>query len=506
MLPGEQLDVRTIMPEAWKQGCGRMDVTVSTSPWLPEITGLPALLEYPHGCFEQISSRLLGYAMLGSLLAYLPDSQSRDQEYRSVIGRSLQQMDESVLQNGMLPYWPGDTVGNAFVTAQALWAINEATEASFVAPEGLADKLRGALLKVVQGQLSASRFDRAFALFALTYTPADQDLAAPAQDLYLRRNEMGDEGRALLALALHRLGIMAAEQDQLFREIDTPTKPRAFDPLIFTSTTRAEGMRIFAFATIAPKIWTPEKQKPMRERLKTLMSSSASLSTQENLWLLLAFKSMLGTDESAPLMIPDGGALLSKNGRSAAWLNCLLPDFRLKKPLDQQNLSYLIRAKYTTDSPETDREDRGIRLERVIHNVTDPKRTGTAEAPFRLGDQILITYRVNTQKTQNYVALEDLLPAGLETVNPNLAMIQKFFDVPLENSEDRALALSHSELRDRSTLLYFNELFAGSGDYSVLARATAAGTFRWPATQISPMYDSRFSGLSPSSVCVVSGE
>ena len=66
-----------------------MDVTVSTSPWLPEIAGLPALLEYPHGCFEQISSRLLGYAMLGNLLAFLPDSESRDQEYRAVIGRRL---------------------------------------------------------------------------------------------------------------------------------------------------------------------------------------------------------------------------------------------------------------------------------------------------------------------------------------------------------------------------------------------------------------------------------
>ena len=72
-LPGTQLDVQAVMPEAWKHGRGTMDVTVSTSPWLPEISGLPALLEYPHGCFEQISSRLLGYAMLGNLLAFLPD-------------------------------------------------------------------------------------------------------------------------------------------------------------------------------------------------------------------------------------------------------------------------------------------------------------------------------------------------------------------------------------------------------------------------------------------------
>ncbi len=142
----------------------------------------------------------------------------------------------------------------------------------------------------------------------------------------------------------------------------------------------------------------------------------------------------------------------------------------------------------------------------MVRDLSDPNRTGNADAPFKLGDQILVTYRVNTQKTQNYIALEDLLPAGLETVNPALAMIAKFFDLPSDDSSEGTLLLSHSELRDRSTLLYFNELFAGGGKYSVLARATAAGTFRWPATQISPMYDSRFSGLSPSSLCVVSGE
>jgi uncharacterized protein YfaS (alpha-2-macroglobulin family) len=236
------------------------------------------------------------------------------------------------------------------------------------------------------------------------------------------------------------------------------------------------------------------------------MSSSESLSTQENLWLLLAFKSMLHSEETAPLKISDPSAIMSKNGRSAAWLSCLLPNPALNENLNQNNLSYLMRAKYSDQSPQTERTDRGIRIERVVHDLTDAKRTGNAEAPFKLGDQILITYRVNSQKTQSYAALEDLLPAGLETVNPALAMIAKFFEIPAESADERALGLSHSELRDSSTLLYFNDLFAGKGTYSVLARATAAGTFRWPATQIAPMYDSRFSGLSPSSVCVVSGE
>ena len=138
--------------------------------------------------------------------------------------------------------------------------------------------------------------------------------------------------------------------------------------------------------------------------------------------------------------------------------------------------------------------------------MSDRKRTGEAATPFKIGDQILITYRVNSGRLHSYVALEDALPGGIEVVNPNLALIGRFLQMPPPDPDDRVLNLSHSEMRDRATLLYFDDFEPGTGTYSVLARATAAGTFRWPATQVYPMYDSRFSGLSPSSVCVISGE
>ena len=89
-----------------------------------------------------------------------------------------------------------------------------------------------------------------------------------------------------------------------------------------------------------------------------------------------------------------------------------------------------MQAEYSTPEPDTDRVDRGFRVERVVKNLTDAKRTGEKNAPFKLGDQLLITYRMQTRKLQNYVALEDALPAGLEVVNPNLAMIGKFFEMP----------------------------------------------------------------------------
>ena len=500
-------DTHRAMPEVWKRGRGHFTTTISTSPWLPQMSGLPVILQYPHGCFEQISTKLLGYSLLANVLAYLPDFQQRDAEYRATLERGMKQYADSVLENGMLPYWPGGSTGNGFVTCQALWSVNESVKAGFEPPSELQEKLAGAVKKMVKGQVPASRFEKCFALFVLTQSENGDDYKNESQELYLHRNEGSDEDRALLAIALHRQDIMAREQQQLLREIDKPIKERAFNPATFSSMTRAEAMRAFAFNLIAPPTWTKQRKQQARERMSKLMDNAGSLSTQENLWLLLAFTSMIGAEPTPELAAAQpAAAVVSKNGRSAAWVDHKMENDLVIKGLNQSALTFLMQAEYSTNEVDTDRVDRGFRIERVVKNLTDATRTGTPNTPLKLGDQLLITYRLNTRKLQNFVALEDALPAGIEVVNPNLALVRKFYELPPPDPQDRLLGLSYSEMRDRSALLYFDTIDPGSGTYSILARATAAGTFRWPATQVAPMYDSRFSGLSPSSVCVVSAD
>jgi uncharacterized protein YfaS (alpha-2-macroglobulin family) len=503
---GPQFDAHRAMPEVWKHGRGQFAATISTSPWLPQISGLPVILQYPHGCFEQISTKLLGYSLLANLLAYLPDLQERDSEYRATLERGMKQYADSLLSDGTLPYWPGGGSGNGFVTCQALWSVSESFNAGFEPPADLRDKLAGAVTKIVKGQLPASRFEKCFALFVLTQLGSDDDFRNESQELYLHRNEGSDEERALLAIALHRQNIMAREQQQLLREIDVPVKERAFNPATFTSMTRSEAMRAFAFDVVSPPSWTKQRKQQARDRMSKLMDSAGSLSTQENLWLLLAFKSMLGAETAPPLNAMQPPGISSKNGRSIAWVDRKMDDELVVKGLNQSALTFLLQAEYSTKEVDTDRVDRGFRIERVVKNLTDPSRVGTSDAPLKLGDQLLITYRVYSRKLQNYVALEDALPAGLEIVNPDLALVGKFFQLPPADPQDRLLELSYSEMRDRSALLYFDVFDPGSGTYSVLARATAAGAFRWPATQVAPMYDTRFSGLSPSSLCVISAD
>jgi uncharacterized protein YfaS (alpha-2-macroglobulin family) len=504
---GPQFDARRAMPEVWRRGRGHFTTTISTSPWLPQMSGLPVILEYPHGCFEQISTKLLGYSLLANVLAYLPDFQQRDAEYRATLERGMKQYADSVLEDGTLPYWPGSNTGNGFVTCQALWSVNESVKAGFEPPSDLQEKLAGAVKKMVKGQVPASHFQKCFALFVLTQSENGDDYKNESQELYLHRNEGSDEDRALLAIALHQQNIMIHEQQQLLREIDKPIKERAFNPATFSSMTRAEAMRAFAFNAISPPTWTKQRKQQARERMSKLMDDAGSLSTQENLWLLLAFTSMIGA-ETTPELHPGqpAAAVVSKNSRSAAWVDHKMENDLVIKGLNQSALTFLMQAEYSTSEVDTDRVDRGFRIERVVKNLTDATRAGTPNAPLKLGDQLLITYRLNTRKLQNFVALEDALPAGVEVVNPNLALVGKFYQLPPPDPQDRLLSLSYSEMRDRSALLYFDTVDPGSGTYSILARATAAGTFRWPATQVAPMYDSRFSGLSPSSVCVISAD
>jgi alpha-2-macroglobulin len=502
---GPQFDARRAMPEVWRRGRGHFTTTISTSPWLPQMSGLPVILEYPHGCFEQISTKLLGYSLLANVLAYLPNFQQRDAEYRATLERGMKQYADSVREDGMLPYWPGGNTGNGFVTCQALWSVNKSIGAGLEPPSDLQEKLAGAVKKMVKGQVPASRFEKCFALFVLTQSEKGDDYKNESQELYLHRNEGSDEDRALLVIALHQQNIMAHEQQQLLREIDKPIKERAFNPATFTSMTRAEAMRAFAFNMVAPPTWTKQRKQQARDRMSKLMDDAGSLSTQENLWLLLAFTSMLGAETTPELHAAQPpAAVVSKNGRSASWVDRKMENDLAIKGLNQSALTFLMQAEYSTSEVDTDRVDRGFRIERVVKNLTDATRVGTPNAPLKLGDQLLITYRLNTRKLQNFVALEDSLPAGVEVVNPNLALVGKFYQLPPPDPQDRLLGLSYSEMRDRSALLYFDSVDPGSGTYAILARATAAGTFRWPATQVAPMYDSRFSGLSPSSVCVIS--
>ncbi len=498
-----------VAPGEWAGATGTFSLSFSTTPWLAKLMGIPYLLDYPHGCFEQKTARLLACTYLADLLAFVPNAAARRENYATVIESTLNEIAASLLADGRVPYWPRGTTANDYVTIQTAWCAGQAAEAGFNVPERLVNELPAALEAMLARRSPAKSAEslRAFALFVLSTLDDEvgEDVQAAASDLFLQRDRLSGEGRAMLAIAMNRFGLSPEKQARLISELPVDFSDVVFHPLTFSSATRTETLCTWARLLVTPAADTAR----LKQRLNQLLESSASLSTQENLWLLVAFDALLKAEPATTIRaksLQPAPQIVSENRTAAAWTDQdleRLSSFVLRDlPKSPSGGSYVLSAAYRSTERLSELEAQGLRIERVIKNLTDPTRRGTPEAPFQLGDQLVISYRFEASQPQSFVAVEDLLPAGLEVVNPNLALFGKFYSPPDEPGVSQAV-LSHSEMRDRQTNLYFDDLPAGSSSYAVLARATAVGSFIWPATQIQPMYDSRFFGRSPSSVCVV---
>lgn len=501
------------IPARWGDAKGHLDYLLSTSPWLPKLNAIPQLLEYPHGCMEQISSRVLTYTELASLLDTLPASQEKSAAYRLRIEAGLKSMTESLTPEGHLPYWPGGTA-SPLPTIAGYWAARSAQTQKFNVPPRLIDSLSRATKAIALGKTDGQPFARAFALMVLSTEETSKPYAATIKELYLRREKWDIESRALLAIAMNHFGIMPQEQEQLAREIDTPVPEEPFDPKTFSSPTRVDAIKALAFATLPAIESRSASTEALKEKIEAALDTAPALSTQESYWTLLAFKAMQPASKvkaaPSPAYAAAKPSAISRNGASAVWADIdllRLPAFLAATPHPESKLplTALITAEYRSNDPKTARADRGMRLERTVKNLTDQARTGTPDAPYRLGDQLLITYRLQTSQRHYYIALTDELPAALELVNTNIDSIARTSTLP-PGKDEHPLALSYSELRDRTANLFFDHVVPGLGTHSVLARVTSAGDFIWPSTQVAPMYDARFSGLTPSTRCSAVGE
>jgi hypothetical protein len=503
--------VAEAIPERWSRATGHASVSMSTSAWLPSIAALPRILEYPHGCTEQISSRILGYTVLGDLIEYLADDGERDRNYRTRVSAGLERLSAILLPDGSLPYWPGGPASH-FGTVIGFWAAHEAMAKDWSVPEKFHERLQQRVSEMALGKDSTvSGFMRCFAVAVLSLCGAEERTLEPViRDLYAKRKDFSSEARAFLAVAMFQFGVLEPQREQLLQEIDRPPASADFDHYAFSSPCREEAVRAWAFATIHPDQKVGHSKLKTWERVLKLLESSESLSTQENFWLLMAFRALhshmqegtAGFGELHPR--PDA---ISRNRRTVAW-NPMpianLRDFSAKLPVPAAaTLHALWKAEYRMDTTADDvRMDRGLRLERVVVNRTDAARNGTPEAPFKLGDELEITFRLLSPKLHHYVALEADLPGCFEALNPQIASVGKSLP-PVAEGAENPLLLSFSELRDKVACLYMDRVDRGLGVVSTRVRVTSAGTFIWPPTQVAPMYDTRFSGLSAGSTCHV---
>jgi uncharacterized protein YfaS (alpha-2-macroglobulin family) len=91
---------------------------------------------------------------------------------------------------------------------------------------------------------------------------------------------------------------------------------------------------------------------------------------------------------------------------------------------------------------------------------------------------------VNVLKPAENLVIQDLLPAGLEIENPNLAVSAKTYGQEIKSS----LPIRHVDRRD-DRILIFAGAFRGKKTYFYTVRAVSPGTYQLPHITAEEMYD-----------------
>jgi len=254
---------------------------------------------------------------------------------------------------------------------------------------------------------------------------------------------------------------------------------------------------------------------------------------QENSFILLALRSYFDTFEA---QTPDFVAKVwlgqqfagdhTFQGRQTDRSNITIPtadviaagnsDLVLSKD-GNGRLYYRIGLTYAPADLHLDALDRGFVVDRVYEAVDDPAdvtRDADGTWHIKAGARVRVKLTMVAESQRTHVALIDPLPAGLESLNPSLAVTQT---APPSTDGDGASPITdelmwswwgqwyqHEQLRDDRTEAFTTFLPAGTYTYSYVARATTPGTFVVPPTRAEEMYSPETFGRTATDKVVIS--
>jgi alpha-2-macroglobulin len=160
-------------------------------------------------------------------------------------------------------------------------------------------------------------------------------------------------------------------------------------------------------------------------------------------------------------------------------------------------LYYRIGMSYAPEDLKLPAADYGFTVERRYEAVDDPadvvhQKDGTWK--IKIGSKVRVRLTMVAENRRYHVALVDPLPAGLETMNPELAVTGP---IPQDPNAQKAGGAywwwyrtwyEHQNLRDERVEAFTTLLWEGVHEYTYLTRATTPGNFVVPQAKAEEMY------------------
>ena len=477
---GETLTLSKDLFADFVPGTGRVGLSVAVSTSLDAATLLNALDRYPFGCSEQIASRAMAMLYVNELAAQAqlaPDGDV-DQRIKDAIPRLLARQGS----NGSFGLWSvgGD---DPWLDAYVTDLLTRARARGFDVPQtayALAiDRLRNYVAAAPEPSRNGGR-ELAYALYVLA-----RNGAAPIGDLrYIADVKLSDVAtpiaKAQIASALAMVGDKARADNAYLAALDAiaPQPKLDLGRADFGSALRDAA----ALVTLASEGRAPQKTiDDAVLRIDTARTLTASTSTQENAWLVLAARALAKQLNSISLNV---------NGeiRQGTLYRNLRPDDLASSYAVQNNGDGNVQAVVSVSgsplTPEPAAES-GFKIERSYHTLA-----GEAADPSkaRQNQRFVVVLKVTEQQPQfGRVIVADYLPAGFEIDNPRL--VSSGETNTLDWIADGAEPVN-SEFRDDRFTAAFDRSVDSSPVFTVayVVRAVSPGRYVLPQAKVEDMY------------------
>ena len=466
-----------------ESGTNSATVEFSTLPPMDFSRRLQFLVQYPHGCLEQVTSGLFPQLYLGDIfdLTY-----QKKQEIQKNLESGVKRLGNYQIASGGMSYWMGEHSVNDWSTSYAGHFMLEAEKKGFVLPLTFKNNW-------LQYQKQAARdwrpsyrtantdLAQAYRLYTLALA-GSPDLAAMNR---LREfSEISNEAKWRLAAAYALAGQKEAS-DKISSSANINFVPPKYNYYTYGSVDRNRAM---ALETMI--LTKNSKMRELAQDIAKDLSSNRWMSTQTTAYSLLAMAKMVEANGGKALKLEytingKSETIDTKSAIAQRELSVQEGNNKFSFKNNQANVVY-VRVLNSGKLPLGDEisEQRGLSVS-VIYK--DLKENVIDIGRLNQGQDFVAVVKVSNLKNQdvNDVALTQIFPSGWEIVNTRFT---DFGDTTTSQAR-------YTDIRDDRVNFYFDLPKKGKNDtktFTVMLNASYLGTYYLPGVQAEAMYDNEF--------------
>ncbi len=527
--------------EVWPQ-FGGLEVQTSSTAMQSLTDAFIYLYHYDYECAEQISSRVISVAALRDVLsAFDAEGMPSDTAIKASMKKDIKELVGRQNYDGGFGLWRKGQPSWPYVSLHVAHALVRAKDKGYEVPDYAMNRANN-YLKNIENYIPSyySEWTRRHIIAYSLYVRGlmkDYD-PAKAKALIQRAGKLENltfeaTGWLLGVFANSKDAKYAADRQDIRKFLNNRVTETAGNAhfaatmsdghhLIMHSNRRADGIILEALMDDQPKLDLIPKivSGLMAHRTKGRWGN-----TQENAFVLLALDKYFNVYEN---ITPDFVARIwlgeryagehKFKGRTTERHAVDVPMRYLKK--DAQNLYlqkdgkgrmyYRIGMTYAPKSLFLEPADHGFVVERKYSGADNPedvKRRSDGAWEIKAGAKVKVELTMVAETRRYHVALVDPLPAGLESMNPALAVTG---DLPQDKAMDTGRSSNyswwwwsrpwyeHQNMRDERTEAFTTLLWGGVHSYTYYARATTPGEFVVPPAKAEEMYHPETFGRSAS--------